>query len=173
MRTTLAGAAALAAMLLSGCALMISGYRYRIPVDSNVPQAKVEIYKNGSLVASGITPETFILSAKGGYGSPAKYTFRFTKEGCQTAEETIEATFNRWYLGNAIFLGYSVIGFAVVDPLTGAMWKFKKGTAVHGTLKMKTGVEGISEDGGDTCAGPHSGRELAMPFFPMMFVPRR
>jgi hypothetical protein len=61
---------------------------------------------NGLSVSNGITP--------------AKYTVEFTRKG-ETQSIPISASINGWYVGNLLFGG--LIGFLIVDPATGAMWK--------------------------------------------------
>jgi hypothetical protein len=75
---------------------------------------------NGLSVSNGITPATVTLNSSAGYFTPAKYTVEFTRKG-ETQSIPISASINGWYVGNLLFGG--LIGFLIVDPATGAMWK--------------------------------------------------
>ena len=43
-----------------------------------------------------------------------------SKEGFEKKTIQIESKTNGWYIGNLLF--GSLIGFLIIDPLTGAMW---------------------------------------------------
>ena len=46
---------------------------------------------------------------------------KIAKEGCTDQTVTVDANVNGWYIaGNLVFGG--LVGYLVVDPLTGAMW---------------------------------------------------
>lgn len=180
MRWSLNMAASFSVTLLSGCATIMGHSEYDISVDCNVPKARIEIYKEGEVVAEGFSPQKFTLPSKGGFYSPATYTIRFSKEGYESVEEQIQAKFNGWFIGNCIFLGYSFIGYLIVDPLTGAMFKFEDDASVYGFLRdindcerEKVEMERREKSVRKEISGDrqYSDGELTMPFFPMMFIP--
>ena len=109
-------------LFFSGCASIVSKSDWPVSIQSNPSGANVGILdENGIVVASGKTPAIITLSAKSGYMQPAKYRFKFYKEGYQETVCSHSARFNGWYVGNIVFGG--LIGMLLVDPVTGAMWR--------------------------------------------------
>lgn len=118
--------------MASGCATIVSRSNYDIPVSCSSPGAVVDVYKDGDIVASSVTPTVLTLSSKGGYFIPATYRFKFRKDGFTCDEVGLDAGFDWWYLGNFI-LPYGILVALIVDPLTGAMWKFD--ISVYGNIR--------------------------------------
>ena len=116
----------------SGCATIVSKSEYDIPVSCNMPGVTVNVYKDGELINTSVTPTVITLSSKGGYFWPASYRFEFFK-GDFKDEVELCAKFDWWYLGNFILPYGYVIAF-IVDPLTGAMWKFDDDALVYGRV---------------------------------------
>ena len=74
-----------------------------------------------SIVYEGKTPTTVNLNKSDGYFDGMDYTAVFSKNGYRGKDVSINAGVNLWYiLGNAVFGG--LIGWLIVDPITGAMW---------------------------------------------------
>lgn len=67
-----------------------------------------------------MTPATIYLDSGVGYFQGETYTLHFAKEGFQEKTVTLKASLNNWYWGN---LPFGPIGFLIIDPLTGAMFK--------------------------------------------------
>lgn len=111
----------LLALLFSGCATIISGRNYNIPLESNVQGASVKIYRGSEVVKNSFTPGVVMLPAGGPFFRRYSYKFEFSKAGYETASVERGAGFNPWYVGNVIFGGW--IGLLLVDPLSGAMWR--------------------------------------------------
>lgn len=108
--------------ILSGCASIVSRSSYPISVNSTPSGANITVKnKKGLDVYSGNTPAYFNLDAGAGYFSKASYTLVFTLDGYDTRIVPIHFSMDGWYIGNILFGG--LIGWLVVDPLTGAMWK--------------------------------------------------
>lgn len=120
-RTTVVG---LAVMSLCGCAsIMTSGDR-KISVSSNPSAANLIVYDSeGTVVATSITPTAVKLKKGSGYFKGADYKLVLEKSGYQRREFEIKHDINGWYWGN--FFGGGLLGFVVVDPLTGGMWVLK------------------------------------------------
>src|SRR5881394_964984 len=114
-------AALVACMLLSGCASIVSGGgRQRISVKSDPGQAQITVTDDrGVLVLTTNCPCRITLS-RGDVYRRVTYKVRFEKQGFEPQELLLRGGVNGWYFGNILFGG--VIGFAVVDPITGAMW---------------------------------------------------
>jgi hypothetical protein len=106
----------------TGCASIVSKTYYPVMVMSDPDGATVTIRnKNGDDIRKITTPATVNLSARGGYLSPAHYTFLYECEGYFPATKSLPAVMDNWYFGNIVFGG--AIGILIVDPVTGAMWK--------------------------------------------------
>lgn len=102
----------------SGCASIVSDSSYPVRIESTPPGERFVIRdKSGSWVASGKTPDTVTLKAGSGYFQSARYNVEF--DAGNTLE--IKADVDPWFFGNIVFGG--LIGFCIVDPLTGAMWE--------------------------------------------------
>jgi len=122
-----------------GCSSIITGTREKVPVSSTPTGANITIYdKAGQSVATGTTPTEFKLKKKAGYFSGADYKMVIEKPGYKTFEIPIKHNIHGWYFGNFGFGG--LIGFLVVDPLTGGMWKLKPevgpASSANGTLEV-------------------------------------
>lgn len=116
---------ALATLMLStSCASIVSNSKYNVSINSNPSQATVRVLdRKGSEVASGQTPVTFKLKAGSGFFRSAKYTLVFSKDGYEDLHIPLNASLDPWFFGNLVFGGF--IGFLIVDPATGAMWKIE------------------------------------------------
>ena len=119
-------AASLAVIILTllsvGCSSIFSKSQYPVSIDSN-PSGAIVTVKNqqGVDIKQVTTPSKIKLSAKAGFFKPAKYTFLFKKEGYKSNTKKLWADLDGWYFGNFVCGG--LIGFVIVDPLTGSMWK--------------------------------------------------
>lgn len=126
-------------ILLEGCATICSRTMYTISVDSNEPGTQVEIYRDNKIVEILTTPSMVDLSAHGGYFKPETYCFEFSKEGFSKDNKVVTAKLDPWYFGNILFGG--LVGAIIVDPLSGAMWKFDKGCIVQGNVQSLDSVK--------------------------------
>ena len=107
---------------LISCASIVSKSEWPVRIGSTPEGADVTItdITEGKKVYTGKTPTTVTLSSKGGYFKGKTYRVEVTKEGYTKQTTEIRSTINGWYIGNLLFGG--LIGFLIVDPLTGAMW---------------------------------------------------
>ena len=113
-----------AAMLLNltACASIVSNSTNPVTISSIPDQANFTVTdKKGVKVHTGTTPQTVTLEAGSGYFSSGQYTIDYSKDGYQPQSTQINAGLNGWYWGNLGFGG--LLGFLVIDPATGAMWK--------------------------------------------------
>jgi hypothetical protein len=118
-------------ILLTACASIISKSQYPVSINSTPDEATVTITsRNGNTVFKGRTPTSVTLKANRGFFMPADYLLTFEKEGCEKFTTSLSSGLDVWYIGNAIFGG--LIGFLIVDPATGAMWKLQD--SVHANL---------------------------------------
>jgi hypothetical protein len=122
MKTHIAFLFVVAAVVLAGCASIVSKSEYPVAITSNPIGAEFVVKRNNGIpVASGVTPATIVLPSSEGYFKPAKYTVEFRRKGVvQTVPLT--AKIDGWYFGNLLFGGV-IIGMLIVDPATGSMWR--------------------------------------------------
>ncbi|MNZ63793.1 hypothetical protein D3C78_819470 [compost metagenome] len=117
---------ALLVLASAGCASIVSESRYPVRVTSNVP-AEFEIRnEDGETVHTGTTPAQVSLDSASGYMDGETYTVEYHAPGYQKAFSTIQSSINGWYWGNIGFGG--LIGWFLVDPSTGAMFKLPPST---------------------------------------------
>ena len=109
-------------LLLNSCASIVSKSNYPISINSTPSDAKISITnKKGIEIYKGTTPANLKLKSGAGFFSKASYQVKFEKNGYETKIVPINFKLDGWYIGNIIFGG--VIGFLIVDPATGAMYK--------------------------------------------------
>jgi len=121
MKLFLTTACLAAALTMTGCASIFSGTTQTLTFKSVPDAANITITnKLGEKIHTGSTPATVTLKRGNGYFKPAGYQVTFSKEGFQTKTVQVKATVNGWYIANIIFGG--LIGFLIVDPITGAMY---------------------------------------------------
>lgn len=129
-----------------GCASIITSGDEKIPISSAPSEASVTVFdKKGQTVATGTTPATLKLTKKAGYFKGADYKLVIEKPGYKPFETDIKHDINGWYFGNFGFGG--LLGFLVVDPLTGGMWKLRPDKvdttlSATGTAEIRAG-EGL------------------------------
>lgn len=111
-----------AALMLSGCASIVSDSQYPVSIQSSPQGADFKVTDgDGVVVHQGTTPSTIRLKAGDGYFQKAHYNLEFSKEGYETKRTYLKGNLDGWYWGNLLFGG--LIGGLLVDPVTGAMYK--------------------------------------------------
>jgi len=111
--------------LLSACASIVSDSLYPIRITSNPEDAKVTIVDiNGMEVYNGEVPATVHLEAGARFFKKQQYTLTFSSPGYQSKTIPLQCKVDGWYWGNLLLGG--VIGMVIVDPATGAMYKFNQ-----------------------------------------------
>lgn len=115
-------------LLASGCASIISDSSFPLTIKSVPDQADfVVTNQKGEKIHSGKTPSTVTLNSGAGYFDGEKYQINLTKDGYKEQDTTVDTYINGWYFGNFAFGG--LLGFLVIDPLTGAMWRLPESTS--------------------------------------------
>lgn len=112
----------------TGCATIVSESSYPVNIKST-PSGASYVIKNraGEEVKQGVTPDLVILKAGAGYFKGEKYQITFTlpksgkKPGIKKTLE-LDTSLDGWYLGGNLLFG-GLLGYLVIDPLTGAMYK--------------------------------------------------
>ncbi|WP_103070566.1 peptidase associated/transthyretin-like domain-containing protein [Aquimarina sediminis] len=109
-------------LFATSCASIVSKSNYPISINSTPSEARIIITdKKGVEVYQGNTPATLQLKAGNGFFSKAKYKVKFEKDGYDVKTVAVQFKLDGWYFGNILFGG--IIGFLIVDPATGAMYK--------------------------------------------------
>jgi hypothetical protein len=113
----------LISVMFSGCAtIMGQSAPEALNVRSAPDQADIFITDEaGTKIFEGKTPTSLPLEKKKAYFSGKKYSVSIKKDGHAEQTVTVDTKVNGWYIGNLLFGG--LIGFLIVDPATGAMWK--------------------------------------------------
>ncbi|QDU70068.1 hypothetical protein [Engelhardtia mirabilis] len=113
---------AAALLPLASCASIVSKSEYAVRIDTEPTGAAIEIVdRKGERVHRGTAPTTVTLKAKAGFFSSQSYTVNASLPGYEPEVSTLKASLDGWYVGNILFGG--LIGWLIVDPATGAMWK--------------------------------------------------
>lgn len=120
--------------LITGCASIMSESIYPVIIKSFPEGASFTIIKqNGEKIHQGTTPASISLKSSRGYFSPASYVVKLQKQGFAEQTIYIKAELDGWYIGN-LFFG-DLLGFLIIDPITGAMWKLPT-TPYYATLEQ-------------------------------------
>ena len=116
--------------LLSGCATFLSKSNYQVSITSKPSDASITITnKKGEIIHKGNTPANVKLKASSGFFQSAEYTVKFSKPGFKPFQANIIGDIDGWYLFGNILIG-GLIGWLIVDPATGAMWKLEDISAI-------------------------------------------
>ncbi len=106
------------------CASIVSRSNYPLTVNSTPTNASITITdKWGNLVYKGQTPAVTNLKSGAGFFSRAQYQIKFSAPGYSEKIIPVSSKLNGWYWGNILFGG--LIGFLIVDPATGAMYRLE------------------------------------------------
>jgi uncharacterized protein YceK len=117
-------------LLLSGCASIVSDSQYPVSINSNPPGAQVSVLDEaGAVVFTGKTPTIVTLKSGTSYFNGADYQIIAKSADGQERRESLSSSVDGWYVGNLGFGG--LIGFLIVDPLTGAMYKLPDSKTIH------------------------------------------
>jgi hypothetical protein len=108
--------------IFSSCASIVSKSSWPLVVATEPRGAGVEIKnKKGLVVYKGKTPAILKLKSGAGFFSKESYTVQLSLNGYETKMINLECKINGWYWGNILIGG--LIGFLIIDPATGAMYK--------------------------------------------------
>jgi len=109
--------------MISGCATIITGSDQKVNISSEPSGASVKVLdQNGAIVGNSQTPYVAVLKKGEGFFKAATYRIQIEKAGYKTQEVVLSGSLNAgWYLLGNFFIG-GLIGWLIVDPITGAMW---------------------------------------------------
>jgi hypothetical protein len=107
----------------AGCASIVAGGDQKVSIASDPSEASVKVLdSNGMTVFNSQTPAVAILKKGDGFFKGASYRIRIEKQGYKPQEVVLQSSLNAgWYLLGNLFIG-GLIGWLIVDPMTGAMW---------------------------------------------------
>jgi len=107
----------------SSCASIMSGSSQKIRIESNPTDAQVLIFDQDNMkIWDSSTPSTVSLKKGDGYFSGASYRIEITKDGYKKQQIQIDSQLNGgWYIAGNFLVG-GLIGWLIVDPMTGGMW---------------------------------------------------
>jgi hypothetical protein len=107
----------------AGCATIIKQNTQTLQINSEPSDAKITIYdvRTGNQVLVAQTPYLATLQRGESYFKKGQYKVLIEKEGYDKKEILLEGNPNGWYIFGNILLG-GLIGWFIVDPITGAMW---------------------------------------------------
>jgi hypothetical protein len=111
------------ATLISSCASIVSTSNWPLTVNTKPSGAKISIIdKKNVEVFKGTSPATLKLKSGAGYFAKQSYKVKLNLEGYPERVIPVECKVNGWYIaGNFVIGGF--LGWLIVDPLTGAMYK--------------------------------------------------
>ena len=113
-------------MMIGGCASIVSKSNQSVVVSTEPNEAELVIKDSkGWIVYKGKTPSIVTLpKSDGSYFGGETYEVYLEKEGYSSQVVVIESNISGWYLFGNFFFG-GLIGWFIVDPLTGAMYKLE------------------------------------------------
>jgi len=113
-------------ILLSGCASVMCGSEKTINIKSSPPGSDFTIKDaQGNTIIEDVTPTNVTLKRGRGWFQAGDYKVTFKKEGCKQRTAPIRQGLETgWYIGGNVLIG-GLIGWVIVDPLTGAMYNIE------------------------------------------------
>ena len=124
---------------ITACATVMRDNSQAIPIKANVGKVDIKIInKVGEVIFEGQTPTTitFKTATKGGYFNPEKYTIVASKDGFQTQNSVIDWHVSGWYWAGNFVIG-GLIGYLIIDPLTGDMYYLDEEVNLNMTSTQK------------------------------------
>ena len=137
-----------------GCASIVSDSVYPVEITSTPSGANFEIKNQaGQVVQTGSTPGYARLEAGAGYFDGEFYTVTYQKQGFETQAVPLDTEVDNWYGWGNLFFG-GLLGYFVVDPLTGAMYELPP--RVHAGLRSDPTAAAGLVGGGSSGYSPSS-----------------
>ncbi|AEV96698.1 hypothetical protein A4D02_35045 [Niastella koreensis] len=130
-------------LVLSSCATIVSKTKYPVTIDSYPRDANITITnRRGEQIFTGETPALVRLKSGSGYFRREIYEITISKKGYVSRTVEIRATLNGWYFGNIFY--FQTIGFLVVDPATGAMYRINQ-LDVYEKLEVDSKTKNVTQ----------------------------
>lgn len=109
-------------LLVTGCSSIVNGSTQQLSVKAMPEQAHIRLLTaNGDLLKEQQGSLTYLMKRHTGYFEGAEYKLEVGYDGYQSQSIELMPTTSGWYLAGNLFFG-GLIGWLVVDPLTGGMW---------------------------------------------------
>lgn len=108
----------LLALLASGCASIVKSSYQPLVAVANPANSKIELISNKKTIKTSTGVLAFPLNKKDVHRHP--YALKVSAPGYAAQEITIDTGLSGWYIWGNILVG-GLIGWAAVDPATGAM----------------------------------------------------
>ncbi len=122
------------AMFMQGCASIVSKSEYIVSIASEPSEATVTVEnRDGKLVFTGTTPAQVTLQSAADVFIKGSYTITFEKEGYTKKVVSIVSKIDGWYVAGNFFFG-GLLGWLIIDPVSGAMWTLRDNQNVHADL---------------------------------------
>ena len=136
------------AAVCSACATIVGQPTQTVQISSQPSEASVTIVdETGVEVFKGATPTSVTLQkSTGKYWGKKNFTVTIAKPGFQAQVIPVAASANGWYIaGNFVFGG--LIGWFIVDPLSGNMYTLSPEAVVGSLATAKSGHNNAAKDG--------------------------
>ncbi len=124
-------------LMLTGCASVFSVSEYPVRLDSVPSDMEIVVTdRSGNIEYRGQTPAIVDLDARGGYFVRETFTVELYDAGKVVGRTQIKGGIDLWYFVNFISRPWTtLVGFFVIDPITGAMWSLDKSVTVFRDVK--------------------------------------
>lgn len=134
---------------LVGCATIMGTPTHLMPISSTPSDANIVIIdEKGTEVFKGTTPTSVTLpKSDGSYWGGKSFTVQISKPGYDTQKIPVKANANGWYIGGNLVFG-GLIGWLIVDPLSGNMYSLSPETISSSLSTMKAAHNNTATNGG-------------------------
>lgn len=133
-------------LTMVSCASIIHGGNQKVMIQAEPSDAQIKVFDgNGMEIWSSLAPTEVILKRSTGFFQGANYTVEISKDGYQTVTIPLTPNIAGWYIAGNFFFG-GMLGWIIVDPLTGAMWTLSPDevyASLDSSLSYEEGDEGL------------------------------
>ncbi len=137
-------------LTLFGCSTIVNGTTEQVNIHSTPSEATIRLLSsNGAVIRETNGSLSYELKRSNGYFKKAHYSIEVASPGYETQIISLETSLNGgWYIAGNILVG-GIIGWFIVDPATGGMWRIeapegKDINSLHVTLKDDVSEELLS-----------------------------
>lgn len=117
----------IALLLFQSCATIRSTNTYTIHLQSEPSGASIEVFdRKNTIIHTTQSPDSVVVKSGAAYFKRSEFTVTVTKPGFIPATAKIEFEVDKKYYQNFHTSFLMPVGFLIVDPITGAMWKPKE-----------------------------------------------
>jgi hypothetical protein len=97
---------------------------YAIPIRTIPEKTNVRVTdRKGEEIIMTQSPDTLVLKADNGYFKRAEYLIEVSHDDYQPQKDTLCFVLDGKYFENFLLSFFMPVGFLIVDPISGAMWK--------------------------------------------------